>query len=86
MIDSQTIYGKTPIGVARAAKKFGIPVIGIGGGISDDASVVYENGIDALMSIISYPMPLETAMERAHDDLADAAERAIRLTQIWQKQ
>ncbi len=85
MIDSQTIYGKTPIGVARAAKKFGIPVIGIGGGISDDASVVYENGIDALMSIVSYPMPLEMAIERAHDLLADAAERAIRLTQIWHK-
>ena len=82
-IDSQTIYGKTPIGVAKAAKKLGIPVIGIGGGISDDASVVYENGIDALMSIISYPMPLAVAMERAHDLLADTAERAIRLTQIF---
>jgi len=85
-IDSQTIYGKTPIGVAKAAKKFGIPVIGIGGGVSDDASVVYEHGIDALMSIISYPMTLETAIERAHDLIADASERAIRLTQIWKKQ
>jgi len=86
MIDSQTIYGKTPIGVAKAAKKFGIPVIGIGGGVSDDASVVYEHGIDALISIVSYPMPLETAIERAHDLIADASERAIRLTQIWKKQ
>jgi glycerate kinase len=77
-IDSQTIYGKTPIGVAKSAKKFGIPVIGIGGGISDDASVVYENGIDALMSIISYPMSLEIAMRRAHALLADAAERVMR--------
>jgi glycerate kinase len=85
MIDSQTIYGKTPIGVARTAKKYGIPVIGIGGGISDDASVVYENGIDALMSIVSYPMPLKTAMERAPDLLADAAERVIRLIQIWKR-
>jgi len=82
-IDGQTIYGKTPIGVAKAAKKFGLPVIAIGGGISDDASVVYENGIDALMSIISYPMPLETAIEHARELLMDAAERAIRLTMIW---
>jgi glycerate kinase len=81
-IDRQTIYGKTPIGVAKTAKKFGIPVIGIGGGIGDDASVVYENGIDALMSIVSYPMPLEIAMERAHPLLADAAERAMRLMRI----
>ncbi|MFC1713693.1 glycerate kinase [Candidatus Poribacteria bacterium] len=77
-IDGQTIYGKTPIGVARAAKKFGLPVVAIGGGISDDASVVYENGIDALMSIVSYPMSLEMAMERAHSLLADAAERTMR--------
>lgn len=81
-IDRQTMYGKTPIGVAKSAKKFGIPVIGIGGGIGDDASVVYENGIDALMSIISYPMSLEMAMKRAHDLLADAAERAMRLTRV----
>jgi glycerate kinase len=84
-IDGQTIYGKTPIGVAKAAKKYGIPVIGIGGGISDDASVVYDNGIDALMSIVSYPMSLETAMECAPDLLADAAERVIRLIQIWKR-
>jgi len=30
-IDGQTISGKTPIGVAKAAKQYGIPVIGIAG-------------------------------------------------------
>lgn len=78
-IDSQTVYGKTPIGVAKTAKKFGIPVIGIAGGISDDASVVYDNGIDALMSIPSRPMSLEMAIKNAHSLLADASERAMRL-------
>ncbi len=81
-IDGQTIYGKTPIGVARTAKKYGIPVIGIGGGISDDASVVYDNGIDALMSIVSYPMSLESAMKQAYDLVANAAERAMRLLML----
>ena len=79
MIDGQTIYGKTPIGIARLAKKFGLPVVAIGGGISDDAYVVYENDIDALMSIVSYPMSLEMAMERAYELLVDAAERTMRL-------
>ncbi|MBD3182587.1 glycerate kinase [Candidatus Poribacteria bacterium] len=82
-IDSQTIYGKTPIGVAKTAKKFGLPVIGIAGGIADDASVVYEHGIDALISIISYPMTLEKAVKNADQLLADAAERAIRLVVIY---
>ncbi len=84
-IDGQTIYGKTPIGVARTAKKYGIPVIGIGGGISDDASVVYDNGIDALMSIVSYPMSLESAMKQAYDLVANAAERAMRLLMLGRK-
>jgi len=85
-IDGQTIYGKTPIGVARTAKKYGIPVIGIGGGISDDASVVYDNGIDALMSIVSYPMSLEIAMKQAYDLVINAAERAMRLLMLGRRE
>ncbi|MBM3212524.1 glycerate kinase, partial [Candidatus Poribacteria bacterium] len=54
----------------------------IAGSIGDDASVVYENGIDALMGIISYPMSLETAIEKASVLLADAAERTIRLIKL----
>lgn len=77
-IDSQTVYGKTPIGVAKVAKKFDIPVIAIAGGISDDASVVYEHGIDALMSIIPRPMSLDEAMAQGAKLLADAAERVAR--------
>jgi glycerate 2-kinase len=81
-IDRQTIYGKTPIGVARTAKKYGIPVIAFAGNIGSDSHVVYDNGIDALMSIISYPMTLDTAMERSKELLADSAERVIRLVNI----
>ncbi|MEW8987725.1 MAG: glycerate kinase, partial [Bacillus sp. (in: firmicutes)] len=44
-IDSQTVYGKTPIGVAKAAKKYGVPVIGLAGSISQDSDVVIEHGI-----------------------------------------
>ena len=32
-IDVQTIYGKTPIGVAKATKQFDLPVIGICGSL-----------------------------------------------------
>src|ERR1019366_3774686 len=47
-IDSQTVHGKTPIGVARMAKRYGKPVIGIAGCLSPDAAVVHEQGIDAV--------------------------------------
>ncbi len=64
-IDSQTIHGKTPIGVARAAKKFHTPVIGIAGCLSDDCDVVYEHGIDAVFSVVPRAMALSDAFEEA---------------------
>ena len=64
-IDGQTIYGKTPIGVAKVAKEFGVPVVGIAGHIASDAGVVREHGIDALFSIIPRVVELPEAMEQA---------------------
>ncbi|WP_338787918.1 glycerate kinase [Metabacillus sp. FJAT-53654] len=64
-IDSQTIYGKTPIGVAKAAKKYGVPVIGLAGSLSEDSDVVYEHGIDALFSIVPGIVKLPDAFEHA---------------------
>lgn len=64
-IDSQTVYGKTPIGVAKAAKKYGVPVIGIAGSLSLDSDVVYEHGIDALFSIVPGVITLQDAFEHA---------------------
>ncbi|HEX30983.1 TPA: glycerate kinase, partial [Candidatus Poribacteria bacterium] len=84
-IDSQTVYGKTPIGVAKVAKKFGIPVLAVAGGISDDASVVYEHGIDGLMSIIPRPITLDEAMAQGPKLLSDAAERIARLLVVGSK-
>ena len=84
-IDRQTIYGKTPIGVARTAKKFDLPVIAFAGNIGSDSHVVYDNGIDALMSIISYPMALDTAMKHSQEFLADSAERVFRLIKLGRR-
>ncbi len=84
-IDRQTIYGKTPIGVARTAKKYGIPVIAFAGNIGSDSHVVYDNGVDSLMSIISYPMTLDIAMERSQEFLADSAERVFRLIKLGRR-
>ncbi|PMC35449.1 glycerate kinase [Bacillus sp. UMB0899] len=64
-IDHQTIYGKTPIGVAKAAKKYGVPVIGIAGSLSHGCDVVYEHGIDSLFSIVPGVTTLSDAFEHA---------------------
>ncbi|MGD6736816.1 glycerate kinase [Photobacterium leiognathi subsp. mandapamensis] len=64
-IDSQTIHGKTPIGVARAAKRFTKPVIGIAGSLSYDCNVVHEHGIDAVFSVVPRSVSLEEALAEA---------------------
>ena len=64
-IDSQTIHGKTPIGVARIAKQYGKPVIGIAGCLSTDAGVVHVHGIDAVISILSQTGTIEEALTNA---------------------
>jgi len=57
-IDSQTIYGKAPIGVAKIAKKYNVPVIAVAAIIGDDADIVYQYGINTLIKISEPPMSL----------------------------
>ncbi|TXC91317.1 glycerate kinase [Metabacillus litoralis] len=64
-IDSQTIHGKTPIGVARAAKKYNIPVIAIAGALSNESEVVKDYGIDALFSIVPGAVTIAQALDQA---------------------
>jgi glycerate 2-kinase len=80
-INFQTVFGKTPVGVAKTAKLHGIPVIAIAGSIGEGADDVYAAGIDAILDIVPEPMPLEQAIENAPSLIADAAARAARL--IW---
>jgi glycerate kinase len=64
-IDSQTIHGKTPIGVARVAKRHDKPVIGIAGSLSADVGVVHQHGIDAVFSVLSKVGSVEEAFLHA---------------------
>ena len=84
-VDSQTAYGKTPSGVAKSARKHGIPTLVIGGGITDDAKDIFSHGIDALESACARDMSLEDAIKHSREHLANAAERAIRLVLVGKK-
>lgn len=79
-IDGQTIYGKTPVGVAKRAKKYGIPVIGIAGVLGEGCDAVYSHGIDALFSIVPGTVSLETALangEKYTEQLAESLAKMI---------
>ncbi|WP_312974087.1 glycerate kinase [Atlantibacter sp.] len=72
-IDSQSIHGKVPIGVARVAKRYAIPVIGIAGSLTADVEVVYDHGLDAIFSVIPHICTLDEALENAAENLRMSA-------------
>ena len=62
-IDSQTIYGKAPIGVAKIAKKYKVPVMAIAVILGEGADIVYQHGIDFLMKISEPPMSINDSKD-----------------------
>jgi len=68
-LDSQTLQGKTPMGVARIARAQNIPVIAIAGSVSDDANVLLDHGIDSIFSITPRAIPLEEALASVQHNL-----------------
>lgn len=83
-LDSQSIHGKTPIGVARVAKRHGLPVIGIAGSLSKDYQVVHQHGIDAAFSVLDRVVTLEEALTDAATNLEVTARNVAALWQLAQ--
>jgi glycerate kinase len=81
-IDSQSIYGKVPVGVGQRVKKYNKPVLAIVGDIGQGAQAVYEYGVDGIMSTVNKAMPLSEAMGRSAELLEDATERVMRIVKI----
>ena len=80
--DFQTAMGKAPVGVAAAAKRHGVPVVCLSGGLGDGADDVLAKGIDALASTMPAPMSLEEAVARGAALVEQAAARACRLIKV----
>ena len=83
-MDSQTVGGKAPVGVARIAKKYDIPVIGIAGVLGDGVEAVHQHGIDAVFSILPALAPLAEVLDRGEQNLYACARNiacAIKLGQ-----
>lgn len=80
-IDGQTVHGKTPMGVAKVAKAYNIPVIGLAGCLGVDHQAVYECGIDAVFAATPKAMSLDEAFEKAGENVTNLAENVAR---IWQ--
>ncbi len=80
-LDSQTMMGKAPAGVAAVAEKYNIPVIAFAGSLSEDANYCNQAGISAFFSILPGIMTLDEAMksETAIKNMERTAEQVFRL-------
>ena len=80
-LDSQTVMGKAPVGIASLAKKYNKKVIAFCGCAADDAMLCNTYGIDAYFPILQKPVSLEEAMDPAvaGQNLKKTAEQVFRL-------
>ncbi|WP_137790865.1 glycerate kinase [Bacillus sp. E(2018)] len=83
-IDSQTIHGKAPVGVAKRAKVVveGVPVVAIAGSIGPDYEAVYNHGIDAVFSVMNGVVTLEEALLHGATNVEKTAENIARVIHL----
>jgi glycerate kinase len=82
-IDSQSLRGKVIIGVARRAKKEGVPLVAVVGDIGDNIDEAYELGVSAVFSINRVAVDYSRARLRAKSDLALTMENIMRFSKIF---
>jgi glycerate kinase len=72
-LDSQTVGGKAPLGIAKEAAKHHIPVVALAGAVTTPIEQLLEWGIQAVWSIIREPCTLDEALANTDDWLVEAA-------------
>jgi glycerate kinase len=77
--DFQTAFGKAPVGVAKLAKQYAVPVFCLSGGLGEGADDVLAQGIDAVMCTCDRPMSLEECINAGETQIESAAVRLCRI-------
>ncbi len=80
-LDSQTVMGKAPIGVAALAKRYGKKVIAFSGCVTEDTEICNQYGIDAFFPILRNITTLPEALDtnNAYKNLTATAYQVFRL-------
>ncbi|WP_434583293.1 glycerate kinase [Klebsiella sp. R390] len=84
-IDSQTIHGKVPVGVAKVAQRYNVPVIAIAGSLTADVGIVHQHGLDAVFSVIYSVCTLEEALANAADNVRMTARNVAAVLKLGQQ-
>ncbi len=77
-IDKQSLGGKVVIGVARRAKRLGVPVAAIVGDIGEGIEDVYHEGISGIFSINRVAVDFDLARKRSQEDLSLTVDNLMR--------
>ncbi len=78
-IDSQSLRGKVVIGVARAAKRYNVPVISIVGGAEGELDTAYAEGVTAIFPINRLPQDFSVSRYHSAENLAFTMENILRV-------
>jgi len=81
-IDFQTKFGKTPYGVARAAKEAGKPVIALAGFVGEGIDTLYAEGIDAIFGIVPGAADLERLLREGPENVERTTENIARVLKL----
>lgn len=81
-MDSQSINGKGPIGIARLAHKYNKPCIAICGSLGHDIEITYEHGITAAYSTMLTAQNLQSAIKDTETNLQITAKAIAKTISI----
>lgn len=81
-LDGQSVYGKVLSGVGRRCREKNIPAVALVGAIGENASDIYEYGIDAVFTAVSSVVDEEEIQKSAAQMLENAAERMFRFIKV----
>lgn len=81
-IDTQSLRGKVVTGIAKRAKRKGVPVVAVVGDIGDGIDEVYELGVTAVVCINRSVLPLEEVLNRSESNLRDTMHTIAQLLKL----
>ncbi|MCL2128322.1 MAG: glycerate kinase, partial [Treponema sp.] len=81
-IDRQSLRGKAVIGIARRAKKAGVPLVVLAGAVDDGIEEAYEEGVSAVFCINRRASDFSRPEMCAKGNLALAMDNILRIMQI----
>lgn len=84
-VDTQTVSGKAPAGVAEIAQRHGVPVVAIGGSLTPESRQLFRLGFSGLESSVTEVTTEDQQLRFADANLSYAAERVMRLLLLGQR-